>query len=481
MTRQIRRIATAMVVMFAALALNVSYLQVINPSAVTQQPGNQRNLLREYSRERGQIVVASSAIATSLTTADVLAYLRQYSNGPQYAAVTGFYSHVYGATGIERSANALLSGSDDQLLTDRITQLLAGRAPRGATLVLAINPKAQAAAWKALRGRTGAVVAIEPSTGRILALVSSPSYDPNLLAVHNARQVQTYYRAQLADPSNPMLNRPLARSYPPGSTFKLITAAAALATGDVRADTQLPGPAAYRLPGSTRYLHNWQRGACAQKKTLTLAQALAVSCNTAFAYLGNLVGADALRAQARAFGFDSFFQVPMTSATSRYPARADGAQTALSAIGQFDVQATALQMALVGAGIANDGVVMYPHLIDRVLAPDLSVLQETQPAVRSRAMTVASARTLRSMMVDVVARGTGGNARIKGVKVAGKTGTAQTKPGAKPHAWFVGIAPADNPQVAVSVVIENGGGAAEISGNKLAAPVARAVMLAVLK
>ncbi|MBU6214063.1 MAG: serine hydrolase [Actinomycetales bacterium] len=480
MNKQIGRIAVSFIVMLVALAVNLSFIQVVGADSIDNRAGNRRNLLREYSRERGAILVAGSPIASSIATNDTLTHLRAYVDGPAYAPVTGFYSFLYGATGIERAENPVLSGSADTLVIDRLQQLFAGRKPRGGAVALTLSPHAQQAAWKALRGRTGAVVAIEPSTGRLLAVVSSPSFDPNTLSSHDAIGIKKAYADYLADPEQPMLNRALARTYPPGSTFKLVTAAAALATGKFTADTVIPGPKTYRLPLTTKDLNNWSKSACGPGGKVTLARALAVSCNTAFAWLGNEVGADALQAQARAFGFDFAAKVPMTAAISRFPGDPDEPQTALSAIGQFDVRATALQMAQVGAGIANGGVVMAPHLVQEVLGPDLSVLTRAKPRALSTAMTAANARTLLEMMEGVVARGTGGNARISGVRVAGKTGTAQTQPGTPPHAWFVGIAPVENPQVAVAVVIENGGGSAEVSGNRLAAPVAQAVMKAVL-
>lgn len=481
MNKQVGRLGIAMVVMLVALALNLSFIQVISASSIDDKPGNRRNLLREYSRERGPILVAGNPIVTSVRTQDALTHLRTYSDGAQYASVTGFYSFLYGATGIERAENSVLSGSDDSLVIDRLQQLLAGRKPRGGAVSLTLNPGAQKAAWEGLAGRTGAVVAIEPSTGRLLAVVSSPSFDPNLLSSHDGVAIKQAYADYLANDKQPMLNRALARTYPPGSTFKLVTAAAALESGRFTADSVLPGPKTYRLPLTKKDLNNWSRSSCGRNNKVTLAQALAVSCNTAFAWLGNDLGDDALRRQARAFGFDFTSKVPMTAATSRFPSNPDAPQTALSAIGQFDVRATALQMAQVGAGIANHGIVMQPYLVDQIFGPDLSVLSRTSARTVSQAMSRANADALLAMMVGVVNGGTGGNARIPGVKVGGKTGTAQTQPGTPPHAWFVGVAPADNPKVVVAVVVENGGGASEISGNRLSAPIARAVMQAVLK
>lgn len=481
MNKQVGRIAISFVVMLVALALNLSFIQVFNADAIDNRAGNRRNLLREYSRERGPILVAGSPIANSIATNDALTHLRVYADGSAYAAVSGFYSFLYGATGIERAENSVLSGSADSLVIDRLQQLFAGRKPRGGAVALTLNPAAQQAAWKALRGRTGAVVAIEPTTGRLLAVVSSPGFDPNYLSSHDSVGIKSAYANYVNDPKQPLLNRPLARTYPPGSTFKLVTAAAALATGKFSAETIIPGPKTYRLPQTNKDLNNWSRSQCGPGGKVTLARALAVSCNTAFAWLGNHIGADALAAQARAFGFDFPVKVPMAAAVSRFPKDPDPPQIALSAIGQFDVRATALQMAQVGAGIANRGVVMSPHLVQEVLGPDLTVLSRTVPRALSTAMTAENAQTLLLMMEGVVAKGTGGNARIPGIRVGGKTGTAQTQPGTPPHAWFVGIAPIENPQVAVAVVIENGGGSAEVSGNRLAAPVAQAVMKAVLR
>ena len=267
---------------------------------------------------------------------------------------------------------------------------------------------------------------------------------------------------------------------PPGSVFKLVTAAAALESGQFTSDSVLPGPKSMQLPESDNVLGNWSGKSCGKGDKVSLASALAMSCNTAFAWLGLQLGADAIAQQARNFGFETSFDVPLTAAASHFPTSADRPQTAMSAIGQFDVRATTLQMAMVAAGIGNDGVVMRPYVVSQILGPDLSVLQSTPPAPFRRAMSAENAATLRTMMVGVVEQGTGSNARIKGVAVGGKTGTAQNAPGQSAHAWFVGLAPADKPSVAVAVVLEHGGGAREVSGNALAAPIAAAVMRAVL-
>lgn len=481
MIRQINRVTAAIVVLLLALIINLSYIQVFKAGDLRNQAGNQRVTLTEYSRERGPILLGSQAIAESTPTSDDLKYLREYADGSTYASITGFYSLVYGATGIEAEANDVLAGNDSRFFVDRLQQLFANREPKGGAIRLTIDPEAQVAAMEALNGRTGAVVAIDPTSGAILALASSPSFDPNLLSSHDAQDIQNTYEDLNADPKQPMLNRPLAMTLPPGSTFKLVTAAAALESGKYVADSQLPGPTQINLPGTDVQLGNWNGKSCGAGDVTTLQSALEISCNTAFAWLGMELGADAIGEQAKKFGFESEFDVPMTAAISRFPTDLNKPQTAMSAIGQFDVRATALQMAMVAAGIANDGVVMKPYLISQVLGPDLTVLQNTNPSAFGRAMSVENSKIMRDMMVGVVKQGTASNARITGISVGGKTGTAENTPGEPSHAWFVGLAPSEQSKVAIAVVLQNGGGASEVSGNALAAPIAAAVMRAVLK
>lgn len=480
MNKKIYRLAIAMLTLFVSLVINMSVLQVINARDIKDQPGNRRLVLEEYSRERGPILVDGQPIAESIPTNDELQYLRKYRSPLTYSAVTGYYSVLFGATGIERMANSVLSGTDDRLLVDRLQQLFAGAAPRGGAVSLTLNAQAQNAAFKALNGRTGAVVALEPKTGRILTLVSSPGFDPNLFSSHAPASILAAQEKLEANEEKPLTNRPLTMLLPPGSTFKLITAAAALENGIANEATLLPGPKTLDLPQTTENMDNWNGRACSKSGEVTLRQALTISCNTTFAWLGMQLGADKLREQARKFGFDQKFDIPMRAATSRFPGDPDQPQTALSAIGQFDVRASALQMAMVVAAIGNKGVLMQPYLIDQVLAPDLKVLDQTTPQEVGRSISEKTSATLTSMMVDVVAKGTGGNARISGVQVAGKTGTAQNDLQSKPHAWFVAFAPAEDPVVAVAVVLQNGGNAAEVSGNRLAAPIAASVMKAVL-
>lgn len=480
MIRAIRRLGWVFGILALLLVVNLTFQQFLLAPRINAQPGNQRTVLAEYERQRGPILVGTKPVARSVPTPkQAYKFLRAYPDGVLYAPATGFYSSLYGATGLERTENEILSGKDSRLFVDRIEQLIAGRVPEGGAVQTTLLAAAQKAAANGLGSQVGSVTAIDPKTGEILALVQSPSFDPNGLSTHDAAAAKDYYEQLEADPNKPLLNRPLVQTIPPGSTFKLVTAAAALDAG-YEPDSVLPGPASYPLPGSSRSLANWSGAPCGPDDKTTLANALAISCNSAFAYLGNELGANALREQAKKFGFETSFDVPMTSATSRFPEDPDDAQTAMSAIGQFDVRATSLQMAMVTAAIVNQGTTMYPYLIDQVLAPDLTVLSNTQPKPFERAMSQANAAKLTAMMVQVVNSGTGSNARIPGVNVAGKTGTAETGGGRPNIAWFVAAAPAEDPQVAVAVAVENAG-RPEVSGNAVAAPIARAVIEAVLQ
>ena len=460
--------------------ININVQQVFLANETRDRPGNQRTVLEEYDRERGPILVGSEPVARSIPTDDQYKYLRRYSAGPLYAPATGFYSALYGATGIERTENSVLSGTSDLFLVDRLQQLLSGREAKGGAVGLTLNDAAQKEAFKGLGSKVGSVTAIDPSTGAILAMASSPSYDPNLLSTHDLQASQKAYEKLSSDPNKPLLNRSLVSTPPPGSTFKLVTTAAALESGRFTPSTVVPGPASYRLPGTSVNLKNWQGSECGPGGKTTLTNALAVSCNSAFAWLGNQLGQDAIRAQAEKFGFNKSFTVPMRSATSVYPTGLDAAQTAMSAIGQFDVTASTLQMAMVGAAIGNNGITMNPYLVKEIRGADLQIVQTASPSQFATAMSPANAKAEMNMMVDVVENGTGSNAQISGVKVGGKTGTAETGPGRPAVAWFVAVAPADSPKVAVAVCIENAGGKSEISGNGLAAPIAKSVIEAVL-
>jgi peptidoglycan glycosyltransferase len=312
-------------------------------------------------------------------------------------------------------------------------------------------------------------------------MVSTPSYNPNVLASHNFSKVQKAWERLTSDPDQPMLNRAIQEIYPPGSTFKLVTAAAAIESGQYDAQSTVPGGFQFQLPQSTTKIGNEGGGNCGGNR-ITLTEALAVSCNVTFLTLANELGVDAMTEQAEAFGWNSTALEDLPGqATSLYPGDMDAPQTAMSGMGQASVTSTPLQMAMVAAGIANDGTVMRPYLVDEVRAPNLDVLDKTEGSSLSQAVSSSTADELTDMMVATVEGGTATNAAIPGVKVAGKTGTAQSTPSRPPYAWFVSFAPADDPQVAVAVLVEASSTAREdIAGGVLGAPIAKRVMEAVM-
>jgi penicillin-binding protein A len=477
----IRRLAFIVAVLFTSLLISTTYIQVVDAGALAKKPTNTRTLYKEFGRQRGPILVGKgTTVAESDPSKDLYKYIRKYPGGPMYAPITGYYSVVYGTTGLEATENGLLAGTSGKLFYRRFSDLIAGKQPQGAQVELTINPKAQEAAYKALGNQRGAVVALDPKTGDVLAMVSRPSYNPDQLATHNRDSALKAFKKLNGADDDPMLNRAISQTYPPGSTFKLIMSAAALSNG-YTPDSQLDGPAALKLPQTKNPLDNDDHAACGPGDKTSLVHALVISCNTAFASLGLKLGQQAVRDQAEKFGFGEQLTIPLTVSPSTIPGSLNPPQLAQSSIGQFNDKVTPLQMAMVGAGIANGGVVMRPNLVKRVETTQLKVIDESTPEKLSEAVTPDVASQLTSMMEQVVTSGTGTRAQIPGIQVAGKTGTAQNRPGAAPHAWFVCFAPADNPQIAVAVVVENGGRAGnEAFGGTVAAPIAKAVMEAVI-
>ncbi|ELP65382.1 penicillin-binding protein, transpeptidase domain protein [Streptomyces turgidiscabies Car8] len=483
MTRCIKHAALFCALLLLALLVNVTRVQVVQAQRYDDNPANRRQVIARYGQPRGPILVGGRPVTGSTDTGEQLRYERTYKNGPLYAPVTGFASQVYGTTFLEHAEDGVLSGTDPLLsplpLWNDVTR---ARNP-GGKVVTTIDPAAQQAAFEGLAGRKGAVAAVEPSTGRILALVSAPSYDPAVLS-GNRRSVERSWRRLNGDPDKPMLNRAARQTYPPGSTFKVVTAAAALDAGvitDLDEPTRSPDP--YRLPGTSTVLTNEGDG-CADA---SLREAFTWSCNTVFAKLGVDVGVAGLAATADGFGFnDSGLRIPFSVARSTLDRHVDRAQLALSAIGQYNTRATPLQMALVAAAVANGGQVPSPYLVDRSTTARGTTV--ATPGVRSRlrAMSPSTAVRMRELMRDVVERGTGTNAAIRGAVVGGKTGTAQHGIGnsGTPYAWFVSWAQGGGdvePTVAVAVVVEDASAdRTDISGGGTAAPIARAVMEAVL-
>lgn len=482
MNAPIRRLGLVVAAMFCALLVATTLIQFVQARSLDDRAGNRRTLLSSYSKERGSILVGGSAAAVSKKTDDQFKWLRSYPQGSLYADATGYFSFTYGSTGIERSYNDFLNGSSDKLFYRRLTDIVTGQSAQGASVQLTLNAKAQQAAAKALGNQKGAVVALDPKTGAILAMVTSPSYDPNQLAGHDLNKVQQNFEKLSKDSDQPLLNRAInGNLYPPGSTFKLVTSAAALESGKYQSDSTLPGPAKLRLPGTSNYLPNDFPGNCGAGDKVTLKRALTISCNTAFASLGMSLGQDDVRSMATKFGFGKSLSIPMSVTPSVFPNDLNKPQLAQSAIGQYDVRATPMQIAMVSAAIANGGKEMTPYLVQSVRDKNLDVIQTTDSKEFSSPVSGDTAKTLTNMMESVVSEGTGTNAAIPGIKVAGKTGTAEHGQGRNADVWFTGFAPADNPKVAVAVLVENGGTVGqEASGGLVAAPIAKQVMEAVI-
>lgn len=482
MNKELRRVSIVVLLMFLALFSSTSVIQVIQADTITDDPRNVRALYASYSTERGPILVDGEAIALSVPVDDQYEYLREYPASELYAHITGYFTLNQGLTGIEAELNDYLSGTADEQFLDQVVAVFTGEKPEGAAVELTIDPAVQQAAWDALGDLTGAVIAIDPSTGGILAMVSKPSYDPNRLAVHRTSEVMAAYEELDGDPGQPLINRTIRGSlYHPGSTFKLLVAAAGIDSGTFTTESTVPNPARLQLPNSTAEITNSGGGTCGPGEEASLTDAIRLSCNIPMAQFGDAVGERTLREYAEAFGFGESVDVPMPSTASVFPRGMDEAQLMLASFGQYDVRATPLQMAMVSSAIANGGVLMKPTLVERIVAPDLTELVGFQPTVYSTPISADTASSVTGLMVASVASGAASNARIDGVDVAGKTGTAENGKDEPYTLWFTGFAPADDPQVAVAVVVENGAGRGQsVFGNQIAAPIAKSVIEAVL-
>jgi penicillin-binding protein A len=492
MTRSIRHTAYVVFALFGLLFLNLNWLQVIQADDLAENPINRRQLLAEYDIRRGAITVgrgtAQRTIATSVETDDQLRFLRVYTEPETYAHATGFHSFIFGRTQLEQRYNDFLQGSSPDSLFRNLGDALQGRERQGDTLVTSLDPVVQDAARSALGNQRGAVVALDPRTGEILAMVSAPTYDPGALSSHDGNAIRAAWEALESDPANPRLNRAASELYAPGSTFKVVTAAAALERG-LTAQSAFDDPSLLDLPQTTAQIGNFARGRpCNGGSPITLQRAMEVSCNTTFGIIALDIGADALVETAQAFGLNTDLAFDLPSATSRIPTELDPPQAAQSAIGQRDVRVSPLQMAMIAGAIGNGGVVMQPRLVTEVQDFAGRVVRQYPPEPRvvdgiatGQAISPGSAEALTEMMVGVVRNGTGTNAAIGGVDVAGKTGTAEQGDGQAPDVWFIGFAPAEAPRVAVAVIVEGGGDAGESgTGGGVSAPIARTVLEAAL-
>ena len=462
MDRSIRRLFYFFVALFVGLILMLTYVQVWAAPSLKVNAANTRAVEEEMKIERGLILSADGEeLATNRQEGQY--YLREYPLGSLTSPWLGYNSLKYGRAGIERVYNEELTGQTGLLgVTGSWSQIL-GENKRGADLKLTIQMKVQRAAAKALGDRKGAVVALDPRTGAILAMVSYPGYDPN--------QIDSQWKDIIADPDRPLINRAISGLYPPGSVFKMIVASAGLQTGAVTPETEFVDTGSVTLGG---YEVNNFGNKVYGKHTFT--KAFASSINTTFAKLGVDLGANTLASNAADFGFGERFPWRLGGAKSIFPdpAKMDTAHVAQASIGQGAVLSTPLLMALAASAVANEGKIMKPYIVDQVLSYSGALADKTSPAVWLKPITPETAATMRDLMIEVVNSGTGTAAALKGVQVAGKTGTAEVANNTA-HAWFAGFAPAEDPRVAVVVLVENGG-----SGGSVAAPIAKQVIAAAL-
>ncbi|MFI6855453.1 peptidoglycan D,D-transpeptidase FtsI family protein [Streptomyces sp. NPDC050416] len=488
MNKPLRRIAIFCGLLVLALLIRDNWIQYVKADELRTDTKNRRVSIERYASPRGDIIVGGDPITGhATTTSGDFKYKRTYKDGPMWAPVTGFVSQAFGANQLENLEDGILTGNDDRLFFRNTLDMLTGKKKEGGNVVTTLNAAAQKAAYNGLekQGGKGAVVALEPSTGKILALASFPSYDPSSIAGNSSKDAEAWKKLDKKNnPDDPMLNRALRETYPPGSTFKVLTAAAALEDGlYTEADQQTKTPLPWTMPGTTTELKNEGNIPC---KNATLRVALQYSCNTVFGKIGADLGNEKMLAAAKKFGFTEEQFTPVRSSASVFSDNMNPSQTALSSIGQFNTAATPLQMAMVASAVANNGTLMKPYMVDELQAPNVDTIEKTEPEELSKPMSAENAQILQSMMETVVEKGTGSNAKIPGVKVGGKTGTAQhgVDNSENPYAWFISYAKDDDGSspVAVAVVIEDDNAVRDdISGGGLAAPIARNVMEAVIK
>nr|WP_205862260.1 penicillin-binding protein 2 [Planosporangium thailandense] len=487
-----RRAGVVVLVLFGLLFANLNWVQAYKADDYRNSDYNPRVQISEYQHQRGTIEASGGVLlAQSAATGDNLKYLRSYPQGAQYAHLVGFKGVNLGSSGIEKLENAYLQGNADSQVTDRWLAMLTGKEPSGGNVLLTLSPTAQKVAYDALANSSvhkGAVVALDPTTGAILAATSAPSFDPNPMASHDTQAAVDAYDKLNKDSNQPLLNRAFSETYPPGSTFKVIDSAAALSAGMKPSDVLQGGPA-YTPPQTTHTIPNEQGVVCPDQ--ITLQQALTVSCNTAFSRLAvEKIGADKLKQTAQAFGFE---KAPLIDQDSRnvmgvvashtgsmldQNGQVDQPTVALSAIGQSNVRMTPLQGALIAATVANGGSQMRPYLINKELTSDRTPTYVARPQQQSRPIDQSVASDLQTMMVSVVENGTGRKAQISGLQVGGKTGTAENGTGNPEHGWFIGFAMKNGkPVAAVAVFLQQAG----LSGSGEAAGIAGKVMAAIAR
>lgn len=490
MNKTIRHASVFSLLLVLALLVRATWVQAYEGRALADDEHNRRKIIAQYAQPLGDIIVAGSPVTGSKKTkGSDLAYKRTYTDGSLYSAVTGYSSQAYGATQLEGIYSKVLGvpprrssggGTDDRLKNP--VDALTGKQQEPGDVLTTIDPAVQKAGYEALGDNKGGAVAIDPKTGKILGMVSTPSYDPSKIS--GTTDGDTWEQL-LADPDKPLVNRALRQPLPPGSTFKLVVAAAALEDGlYASVDTKTDSPNPYTPPGTSRVLKNENKSAPCENASIRTA--LQYSCNNVFGKLAVDLGQDKVKAMAEKFGFnDDKLDVPVRATKSIYPSGMDKPSTAYSGIGQFEVTTTPMQMAMVSAAIANDGVMESPHMVSKIVDADSNTLESYEDEESRRIVSSSTAEQLRSAMVTVVNEGTGSNARIDGVEVGGKTGTAQhgENNSKTPYAWFISYAKdsSTGKEVAVAVLVEDSGAArSEVSGNGLAAPIAQQMMAAAL-
>lgn len=494
MNRAILRISLACLVLFVLLLLNVNYVQGFETTKLADEPHNVRVFDAQFTYQRGAILAGGDGTEVKIADSRLIkgtdVYQRYYPDGKIYAPVTG-YDTIYGKSGIEQAENSLLAGTDPRLTVHNFTALLTGKQKQGAAVDLTISPAAQTAAYTALTndgGHAAAVVAIQPSTGAILALASYPTFNPNALTTFNGTQFDKIDNQLLRDPAQPLLNRATQETYPPGSSFKIITSSAAFSTGKVaNPSTLVPAPTVLTLPNGNHLINDG--GETCFDGNPQIIQAFYQSCNTAFGALGIKLTAPVLRNYSSQFGMNKPLSIPLPVVPSVLPevkGWTDPSLTAFSAIGQFNDAVTPLQEAMFSAAIANHGTLQYPYLVQQVVGPGLSTIERAQPATLSQAVSPTVAGYVQSMMYQVThnpggtAYATAGPQATGGITIDGKTGTAQNgiSNGNLNDAVFTCFVPGTNGSaspIAVGVIVQGGG-----FGADAAAPIAVQVIKAYL-
>jgi peptidoglycan glycosyltransferase len=482
MNRSLHQLFIAVLTLFAVLAASTTYIMTVRANSLNEDTRNTRALYHEFAVPRGAILASDGTVmAQSTASNDAFEYQRKYPNGYTYAPVTGYFSITNRADrGLEASQNSLLNGENDSLWLEKIKAVFKGEDNKGATIETSIDSKLQKLAYKLLGSKTGAVVAIEPSTGRILAMASTPSYDPNALATHDTKSAASAFSTLSSKSPSPMLNNAISQLYPPGSTFKIAVAAAALESGKYTKNTLVSSPGTYTLPGTKTQLVNSENYGWNASTKISMNDAFAYSSNTAFAQLGQKVGANAISDVATKLGFGTSITVdgsdstgrPMKASASKFPTGQTADKLALASIGQGDTVETPLQNAMIAAAVANGGKLMRPTLVDRVRSSDLSVISQTSPSEFSEPFSSDTADSLTSMMESVITKAHPNLQISSSVKVAAKTGTAQTGNNSTQDGWITGFAPSKDPKIAVAVVIHN----ATSYGGDTAGPIMKAIM-----